>query len=1610
MKYTVKTSGKTALPRSKRLREAGIGGDSGSGGSVVMSQGAGGGANCDGHSHANKGALDAISIDNSNYLWLKQKLEGEADSSLNKVKAGYADDAGHAAEADHAKDADTWAKEKFADWLDQAVRKTDSVTFAKVHTNDVVSDDYATGMLGAGYRLAIVNGKALLEIDQLTVRQTMKVFELIIQQLKYQGGMIIYSAADMECTAVEDLADGYKCYFDTKNGQVRNGFELNDQARCQRFEIANTTMKYYWRLVTEVGDDYIVLSKSDCDTGSDAPEAGDVIVQLGNRTNPLRQSAKVTTTIDENSPRDDYYQGINTYDLTGKLITVVGVRDGQVGVFTKNGEFTGKVNITGGSGLDTLAEWNDLSESVSSAWAKALEATNAAAAAQKAADAAQAAVGELGEELDEWASDGVISPVEKQNLSLRLEDIKKEYSEIIANAARFGIDYSAFAAAYALATSALIKYTSNITQTTVKESDYGDIAAYYASRANILTAIAAGEKDAIDGAQSSADKAQEDANKALKRAAELAAILDEVNDDTILDQREKRVIRTEWITINGIEDLGAAGIRGSYITTKNQFAQYSSLGSSVIYSYNGVIYTYAGSVYSYKNIGIAALDIAYIELREFLRGVGLNDRESNYHGFDRSRFAALLTAYYDAESLVNDNTRKAIQNQISTIRAEILAEISNYQAAIDESIAEMQNQVDNTIENYFLSGVPTLSNMPAVEWTTDAIKTTHLGDLYYDEDTGFSYRFQQNTSGGFYWKALDDSAIARALNAAAAAQDTADGKRRTFLAQPTAADTYDRGDLWLHATIGSWNDETLVCQTSKAAGAAFSEAHWTTATKYTDDTVANAAKAAAQAAQNTANAAAQVAAQADSKANSAQAAANEANAKLGSWASDNVISPVEKEALRQQRDSITAEYASVVAEAASYGLSTTSYTSAYSKAIAALDKYTSTSAETITIESDYDNIAAYYSAHSVIAQAIAAAAKSAADNAQTAADNAQTAAENAQEAAEKAQAAVQTVTEALEKINVDNILDAAEKNEIRNTWTSINGIVSTGSRGKSGTYYAAKTMLTDEARVGLPVIYTFNGVSYTFNGVVYTYNNLGEARLDAAYLALREYLNSVQLNSEELFIGFNRERYADLLRDYYVALNNVLQILSDVAKQKAEDAQEDADEALEGLAAIKEVLQRFASDGYISAQEKLTLKTALQDESTNYVSLIAQSARYNTTTVAAAKDAMVAAFTAYKRVVDYYCLASTWANDIAVSSNYPLSAISGYYQARENLIDAINAAEKALIDEKAKAADYEYLKSALPPDSSTEVYGGLLLGNIIGVKDENNKVVAALNGLSSISSFKHNTHGTLLIVAGISDMETAATTAKTRIFADGTIITSALKATDAEISGKITATSGQIGGFEIGNNYIGISTNVGASGGSTGFSLFTSFLRFYGTENYGSHYFFAGSNVWPSSGAGTNVLMRLESTGDSSASMWGYESVGARIDISGFSNNYAIYCIGGVYAGFRQQIILKNSSYTLSNMDNVLICDNTAEVIYTLPSAPKHGQCYTLIHPQKNKLTVKSTATHPIRRVSTSGSGWGTQWESTSQEVVLLWYNEKASVTYNSATRNGVWFLTYIKI
>ena len=168
-------------------------------------------------------------------------------------------------------------------------------------------------------------------------------------------------------------------------------------------------------------------------------------------------------------------------------------------------------------------------------------------------------------------------------------------------------------------------------------------------------------------------------------------------------------------------------------------------------------------------------------------------------------------------------------------------------------ITDLQNQVDGAIETWFYEGVPTLNNAPASSWTTDKDKDTHLGDLYYDNKTGKAYRFAKD-GNTYKWTIITDTDIAKALSDASKAQETADGKMKVFSTQPIPP--YQVGDIWVNATYptdgSTYKNEVLRCQTAKGAGSQFAIGDWIKASKYTDDTVANAAKAAAEKAQKAA--------------------------------------------------------------------------------------------------------------------------------------------------------------------------------------------------------------------------------------------------------------------------------------------------------------------------------------------------------------------------------------------------------------------------------------------------------------------------------------------------------------------------------------------------------------------------------------------------------------------------------------------------------------------------------------------------------------------------------------------------------------------------------------
>lgn len=202
-----------------------------------------------------------------------------------------------------------------------------STTFDKDITigGSVVSKDFRQGdFSGSGFgAYRDGNGNAVLEADILKIRKEAIFNEAVINQVTFRVGATVFSNGGCEITRVEELETAFRCYYDNREGRRYSGLTTGDQVRCQRYDpTQHTIIKYYWRLVTAVGEDYVELSKSDAD-GSASPEAGDEIAQFGNRSDITRQSAIVINPLDGGSV--EVYAHIDAYSLSEKNYVGMGV-------------------------------------------------------------------------------------------------------------------------------------------------------------------------------------------------------------------------------------------------------------------------------------------------------------------------------------------------------------------------------------------------------------------------------------------------------------------------------------------------------------------------------------------------------------------------------------------------------------------------------------------------------------------------------------------------------------------------------------------------------------------------------------------------------------------------------------------------------------------------------------------------------------------------------------------------------------------------------------------------------------------------------------------------------------------------------------------------------------------------------------------------------------------------------------------------------------------------------------------------------------------------------------------------------------------------------------
>lgn len=1096
--------------------------------------------------------------------------------------------------------------------------------------SSVNSKDYRQGSFGgAGWGFyKDLDGNSVLEVDKLYARKELNVNTIVSNQIVHVGGKQVLSAAAIECTQVVEDDSSYTCMFDQKQGTVSNLFKVGDIAFGQTFSSENVETRYYRAAVIETGPNYIRISKSN-KSGSGAPVAGDTIAQFGHLTDTSRQYVIIRDVIGGGYER--MLSGLNSVTANGDEYYFAGRMSGSTPrwfVGDKNRQYleyqdgllniAGTLRIVGGSGLKNMEEWNEMSNDVDNALQKAIEAGQNAHAAQEAV---------------------------------------------------------------------------------------------------------------VD---------------AERKIQELQTVIDTINDDSTLDLTEKRIIRTQWVNINGSESLTQKNDSGSYYQTRKLYERYGAVADEVKYIFASRSFTYNGKIYTYQNLGISSLDAAYTILRDFLSSVELNDKTKPFEGFDRERFSVLLTAYYDAEILVNESVNRAQEQELARTKNELLANIASFQSAVESSIQDIRDIVDNTIESWFYPGVPTLNNLPASQWSESEYES-HVGDLYYDDDTGIAYRFQYNESTDtYYWKELSDTGAAKALALARQAKDTADSKRRTFLAQPTDSDAYDEGDLWLHATIGSYVDETLVCVSAKVAGAVFRQTDWATATKYTDDTVANIARteaarvkeiadaatlsardaaaaaaradAAAQAAQQRADDAASAADSAQQTADSAATAAQEANSKLGTWASDSYISPQEKTGLFQQWKDVQQEKEQIMDDAIRYNVDSTDYSSAYSLANNAFQKYTASTPESILIESDYGDIEAYYTARTEILQAIATASKKIATDAQTAANNARTAADNAQSAADQAQstansavssasaaraaaqAAQATADEAkasaisansqLDNWKSDSMISPAEKEALRQQWKDVQTEYAQVIR-EANTYGVATADFTaayNNARTAFqkytaatPDFIPVDSADYSYIADYYDARATITQAIAAAAKSIADnataLANAAQASANAAAASAARAQES---ANSAMSAAQAAQQTADNAATAAAAAQSTADSAASAAAEANNKLSDWSSDSKISPAEKTGLRQQWKDVQTEYGQILSDAERYGVDSTAY-ENAYSSADDAFEKYT------AETPESITIESDY--ANIAGYYDARQSILSAVAAAAKKIADDAQTAAD-----------------------------------------------------------------------------------------------------------------------------------------------------------------------------------------------------------------------------------------------------------------------------------------------------------------------------------
>ena len=740
-------------------------------------------------------------------------------------------------------------------------------------------------------------GRSHLITDYLEVRMKAIFEELVVKKTSTIGGKeIISPAGGVVAHKVEEVTvtynnvsqKAYRCYFlaEQEGDSVDNDFAIGDQVRSESFNVRKGTYHkvgnhFYWRLV--IGRDeepvelegkkyhYIDLSDTDCATASDVPAKGDVLSQCGNRTDVERQNCLIFSAVDTYSPSVSLYHGINSYSFANKEYVEYGVNKQTNKAFynvygdmyvgdrpTKENGYEGssyikydsaakQVSVKGKISAKSTVDGKELSQYIKENSAGGLteeQVNNLIKNSQVIADLQNQVDGAI----ETWFYDGVPT-LKNAPASSWTTDKEKDthlgdlyYDNKTGKAYRFAKDGNTYKwtiitdtdIAKALSDASKAQETADgkmkvFSTQPIPPYQLGDIwvNATYPTDGNIY-------KNEILRCQTAKAKGSSfdiaDWTKASKYTDDSAlnTFKEEYKNDmaSYKEQLDEKV--ETWFYNYAPTTQNKPASDWTTDTLKSQHA-----GDLFYNTSNGYTYRWTGTAWArIKDNDINTAMTAASKAQDTADGkrtvftsqptVPYDEGDLWASGGDDGKTLMVCVKSRATGSFTSSEWVKANDSDLNA-----------FAKTIEESLTGIQDQLDKKAETWYQSTDPSTS------WTTDDAKKKHKGDLWY------------NTSNNqtFFWNGTkwDKQDVPTEVF------DKIDGKSSIYVSKPAS---YEERDLWILEaayTLGgvAYSKGELVVATK--SNASFSAADWTKKVKYTDDTVANAAKKAAEEAKKAAD-------------------------------------------------------------------------------------------------------------------------------------------------------------------------------------------------------------------------------------------------------------------------------------------------------------------------------------------------------------------------------------------------------------------------------------------------------------------------------------------------------------------------------------------------------------------------------------------------------------------------------------------------------------------------------------------------------------------------------------------------------------------------------------